>query len=97
LAKFDLKAFARRGAEARLAELTREAKEILTAFPDLVRTDLPFQMARTKQTRKPVDLETSGAPANDVRRARRRRKMSAAQRKAVSARMRKYWADRKKV
>ena len=33
----DLKAYARRGAEARIAELTAELKDIYKAFPDLRR------------------------------------------------------------
>ena len=37
-----------------------------------------------------------GAAAAPARQARSRRKMSAAARKAVSERMRKYWAERRK-
>jgi hypothetical protein len=37
-----------------------------------------------------------GAVAAPARKARSRRKMSAAARKAVSERMRKYWAERRK-
>ena len=35
MATFDLKAYARRGAEARLAELNDEIRAIYAAFPDL--------------------------------------------------------------
>jgi hypothetical protein len=35
LPTFDLKAYARRGAEARIAELTAELKDIYKAFPGL--------------------------------------------------------------
>ena len=38
---FDLKAYARRGAEARVAELTAELNEIYRAFPDLRRGATP--------------------------------------------------------
>jgi hypothetical protein len=80
LAKFDLKLFARRGAEARLAELTQEISAIYSAFPDL----------RPGRSRQGAAAQSSRASAPD-----RRRSMSAAQRKAVSERMRKYWAARR--
>jgi hypothetical protein len=80
LAKLDLKTFARRGAEARLAELNLEIKAIHSAFPDL-------RPGRTRQG-------LAAAPASAAS-PRRRKTMSAAQRKAVSERMRKYWAARR--
>ena len=80
---FDLKAYARRGAEVRLAELRQEMSAILGAFPDL----------RTGRTKVTASAESNGS---SVRR-RRRRRMSAAQRKAVGERMRKYWAERRKA
>jgi len=86
LAQFDLKSYARHGAKARLRELAEEAKQILTIFPDLSASidedELPLNFILRKGARKA-----------SVR--RRRRKMSAAQRKAVSARMKKYWAARR--
>ena len=78
---FDLKAYARRGAEARIAELTAELNEIYRAFPDLRR-------GSTRQTE-------SKAGAGERR--RRRKPMSAAQKAEVSKRMKKYWAERRKV
>jgi len=79
LPTFDLKAYARRGAEARIAELTTELNEIYRAFPDLRRDS-----ARS-------------APATTGARGRRRRRkpMSAAQKAAVSKRMKAYWAARR--
>jgi len=78
LPTFDLKAYARRGAEARVAELTAEMNDIYRAFPDLRRAS-----ARS-------------APATTVGGRRQRRKpMSAAQKAAVSKRMKAYWAARK--
>jgi hypothetical protein len=74
LAKFDLKEYARRGAEARVAELTRELAEIYRTFPGLRRR------------------VAAPAPAG-----RRRKPMSAAQKKAVSVRMKKYWAARRRA
>ena len=88
---FDLKFYARHGAKARLRELAEEAKQILTIFPDLSASvdedELPVNFILRKGARKQ-------ATAAGVR--RRRRKMSAAQRKAVGERMRKYWAARRK-
>jgi len=90
LASFDLKSYARRGAQARFRELADEAKQLLKMFPDLSASfdedELPLNFILRKGAPK---------PATGVR--RRRRKMTAAQRKAVSARMKKYWAARRKA
>jgi hypothetical protein len=79
LRRRELLALARTGASARLSELQREMTEIYAAFPDL----------RRGRRRQPARL------ARRARTARRRRGWTAAQRKAVSERMRKYWAHRK--
>ncbi len=88
LASFDLKSYARRGAQARLRELADEAKQLLTVFPDLSDSfdedELPMNFILKRGARKA-----------GVR--RRRRKMTAAQRKAVGVRMKKYWAARRKA
>jgi hypothetical protein len=88
LAKFDLKSYARRGAEARLRELAEEAKQLLNVFPDLSaafdQDELPLNFILRRGSRKASTR-------------RRRRKMTAAQRKAVGERMRKYWAERRKA
>jgi hypothetical protein len=90
LAQFDLKSYARHGAKARLRELAEEAKQILTIFPDLSASvdedELPVNFILRKGARK---------AASDTPLRRRRKAMSAAQRKAVSARMKKYWAARR--
>lgn len=80
MATLDLKSYARRGAEVRLAELNAEIHAIYAAFPELRRGS---QASRGKSARP--------------QRRRRRRGMSAAQRSAVSARMKKYWAARRKA
>jgi hypothetical protein len=80
LPTFDLKAYARRGAEARIAELTAELNDIHKAFPDLRRG------ATTPSA-------TTRGSAGGGR--RKRKPMSAAQRKAVGQRMKAYWAARK--
>lgn len=77
---FDLKSYARRGAEVRLGELKEEMSAIYSAFPDL---------RGGRATAHNGD--SSPAPR------RRRRGMSAAQRKAVGERMRRYWAERRKT
>lgn len=85
MAKFDLKEYARRGAQARVAELQAELARIFRAFPDL-RVAGPGRRARAAVA---ADI-TAPVPAR-----RRRPRMTAAQRKAVSARMKKYWAERR--
>jgi hypothetical protein len=81
LAKFDLKELARRGAEARVAELTAELAAIHRAFPGL----------RVRRG------DGVAAPAAKARRRRRRKPMTSEQKKAVSVRMKKYWAARRKA
>lgn len=100
MAKLDLKMYARRGAEARLAELKQELADIYRAFPDL-RTRTTG--ARTTRGRNAGAAQTdmgrltnaafsSGSMAGGER---TRKPMTAAQRKAVGERMKKYWAARK--
>lgn len=79
-----LQRLARLGAQARLVELRREEAAIRQAFPDL------FGRGRGRRGQ-------SAAPAAAAPARRGRRKMSAAARKAVSERMRKYWAARRKA
>ena len=99
MATFDMKEYARRGAEARLAELNEEINAIHRAFPGL----------RGRGARKVVvnheEQSTAGRVGRGAGRGqsvdapggqrRKRRKMSAAQRKAVGERMRRYWAARR--
>ena len=81
----DLKDLARRGAIARLAELQAESAAILKQFPEL-----------KKIGRAGVAYTDDGTTILPGRRSRRgRRPMSAAQRKAVSVRMKRYWAMRR--
>jgi hypothetical protein len=74
---------AKKGASHRYQELKAELAELIKAFPHL-----EFGSAISP-----------AAPKQEFDRLRRRRKrkpMSAAAKKAVSARMKKYWAARKK-
>ena len=82
MARFDLREYAREGARTRAAELQAELTEIYRVFPDL----------RGRR------IATSGraGSASAQPRKRRRKPMTAAQRKEVSARMKKYWAARRK-
>jgi hypothetical protein len=82
LPEFDLKQYARRGAQIRVAELNTELAEIFRIFPDL----------------RNGGVVDDGQARNTTQGGRRKRsRMSAAQRKAVSERMRKYWADRRRA
>jgi hypothetical protein len=86
VADFDVQRYARLGAEARLAELRAEMDAIQSAFPDL---------GRAKPGRKPGRPAAIEA-ASGVRERASRPTMTAAQRKAVSERMKRYWANRRK-
>ena len=70
------------GAVARLEQLRQEEAAIRAEFPDIV---------GRRRRRKAAAASTAGGGK------RRRRAMSAAARKAVSQRMRKYWAERRKA
>jgi hypothetical protein len=80
---------AKRGAEVRLRELVNEAKHLIGLFPHLRdsfdKDELPVSFILMKGGRV---TKTSG---------RRKRRMSAAARKAVSVRMKKLWAARRKA
>ena len=69
------------GAEARLRDLEAERAQILRAFPGLGGSATKSAAAAAPQE----------APV------RRRREMNAAERKSVSLRMKKYWAERRKA
>ena len=77
-----LRRLARLGAIARLEQIRQEEAAIRAEFPDLFG-------GRRGGRRGSANVTRSAA-------VRRRRPMSAAARKAVSERMRKYWAERRK-
>jgi hypothetical protein len=83
LSQEQLRRLARLGAITRLEQLRQEEAAIRGEFPEL------FGRGRQAQPRD-GQVTPSG-------RRRRRRPMSAAARKAVSERMRKYWAGRRKA
>jgi hypothetical protein len=94
-----LREYARLGAERRLQELRTELASIKNVFPELFR---PGRRAGSQSSvgvsaasaATASDEGTGGAPR---RRRRRRGGMSDAQRRAVSERMKRYWAARRKA
>ena len=87
-----MRRLARLGAERRLEELRQEEASIRAAFPELGRT------SGKRGGRGTASAPGAGGQAGGGNTRRRRRyKMSAAQKKAVSDRMRKYWAARRKA
>jgi hypothetical protein len=91
MAGLDLKELAKRGAAVRLAELATEAAALLKAFPALRKGHLDSPFTR----RGAVANTDDGTTVLPGRKRRRRKPMSAAQRKAVGVRMKKYWAKRR--
>jgi hypothetical protein len=81
---------ARRGAEHRYAELKAEMGALVKTFPHLATRAGDRLSAAASTARAAVEAE-----APRVR--RRAKRMSAAARKAVSLRMKKYWAARRKT
>jgi hypothetical protein len=84
LSQDQLRRLARLGAVARLEQLRQEEAAIRAEFPDLF-----------GRGRKSAGGAAAASQASGIR--RRRASMSAAGRKAVSERMRKYWAERRKT
>ncbi len=84
IAESELRSLALVGARARLSTLQAEIASLLATFPQL----------------RSGRLTRAGSAGVDVARRRgkkpgRKRPMSAAEKKAVSERMRKYWAERR--
>src|ERR1044072_2057288 len=82
IAQAELRALALVGARARLMTLRTEIASLVRLFPELGRGSQPTagdEEGGTKRRKKPG----------------RKHPMSAAERKAVSERMRKYWAERR--
>ena len=78
----ELRQYALVGAQARLEAITAELEAIRQAFPELANGNV-----------NPAQATAGDAPS----RRRRRSRMSAAQRKAVGERMKKYWAERRRA
>lgn len=89
-------------AEATLLRLKEDARTLFAVFPDLAKKHPQFTGVSTFWTVIPTSGKprTSGAkPRKDigVSRKKKRKGMSAAARRAVSKRMTKYWAARRKA
>src|SRR5258705_13624174 len=85
LSQDQLRRLARLGATARLEQLRQEEAAIRAEFPDLF------------GRRRHASSDAAGAGQAGSTTRRRRAAMSAAGRKAVSKRMRKDWAERRKA
>jgi hypothetical protein len=81
----NIQALARRGAEERYRELQAELAILVSDFPHLRRVSSAHHRA------------ASADGASTLTLVRRRPKWSAEARKAVSRRMKKYWAARRKA
>lgn len=92
--QLDIKQLAARGAAVRLAELQAEIDAIRAAFPALRGS----AGAGSRKGRRGRGNGAAAADAESTARPRRRRRtMSAAEKRAVSLRMKKYWAARRKA
>jgi hypothetical protein len=81
----DLRRFAEVGAEQKLRELTTECTRILKEFPSLGRVVAePVVVPRSR----PAKAELPTPPS-------RRRRLTLAQRKAISQRVKAYWQNRR--
>ena len=89
LSKEQLRQLATVGAMARLEELRNEEAAIRQAFPELGRKSSPAPVVKAIAP----EVVEKAAAATDAGRNR----MSAAARRAVSERMKKYWAERRKA
>jgi len=91
---------AKLGAQARLQDLIHEAKLLIDLFPHLRdsvdRDELPASFL-LKRGRDRADAKALGRPGRPGRKKRKKPHWTAAQRAAVAARMKKYWAKRKKA
>ena len=89
LSKDDLRRFARLGAMRRLEDIRREEAAIRSAFPELFDGSAPRRAA--------APAAPAATRAKKAAKRGRRSNMSPAMRKAVSERMKKYWAGRRKA
>jgi hypothetical protein len=85
---------AKRGAKARIEELTGEIEAIRRMFPGLEGNGVP---ARARRAVSVKAVATSKGNDTGPKKAGKRSGWSAAARKAVGLRMKRYWAARKKA
>lgn len=98
LSREALRRLARLGAARRLEELRQEEAAIRAAFPDL---DDDVSSRQGRRGLSSTAARKTQRAANDQRvsaaKAKRHYKMSPAQKRAVSERMKKYWAAKRKA
>jgi hypothetical protein len=96
-----MKALAHLGARARLSQLQEEINDLRSAFPDLENRPAVTRMRRRGRRPRPVAdsaaQQTEGLQDQTPKAVRKRKPMTAAQKKSVGERMRKYWAARRKA
>ncbi len=108
LSKEEFRRFARLGAMKRLDDIRREEAAIRQAFPELFsgarpaaapRPAAPAEGAKRAKGSKSSKSSKSTKSAKSARTAKSRKPftMSPAMRRAVSERMKKYWAGRRKA
>jgi hypothetical protein len=82
LSRQELRQLAKTGAQVRIKELDSQRMALLREFPELNSSSRSATVTRA----------TAGRP----RRTRRTRRFTAAQRRAISQRMKRFWAERRK-
>jgi hypothetical protein len=89
LSRVEVKQFALIGAQARLDALNAEIASLYRAFPELSR-------GKVKTAKTTAAAATSETPRKGRGGRKRNWNMSDSQKRAVSERMKKYWAGRRK-
>jgi hypothetical protein len=94
----DMKALALLGARARVSQLQEEIGELQRAFPDLGSNAAPRRRGRRPKAAAEAPAELAETSQDEAAAPVRKRKpMTAAQKKSVGERMKKYWAARRKA
>lgn len=88
ISQTELRQLAVVGARTKLQALRTEISELIAAFPELGGRGAASASSAA---------DSGAAPGSRRRRRRGRKSMSAEQRSAVSERMKKYWAERRKA
>ena len=98
LSREDLRRLARLGATRRLEELQQEEAAIRAAFPELFRGTARRRARSSGASSQSASAEKPQEETAATEQSRQRRRgMTAAGRRAVSERMKRYWAERRKA
>jgi hypothetical protein len=87
---------AKLGAQARLQDLIHEAKLLIDLFPHLRDSFDPDELPAKFLIKRGRDRADAKALGKKTKKTRKKPHWTAEQREAVAARMKKYWAKRKK-